>query len=85
LHALGHLLAGGHEIGSRFEDHRDRRVLGNRLGAQDIHPWHTVERLLHGDGDQGFDVGGGETDRGGVHLHLRRRELREDVHRHGAE
>ena len=32
-----------------------------------------------------FDVGRGETEAGGLHLHLRRREFGEDVHRHGAE
>ena len=82
--ALLHQLPGMQLVGPHLEDEADRRQTGDRLGAQDIKLRRAPELLLQGQGDQVLHFGRGHADAFGLDLHQGRRELREDIDRHGA-
>ena len=85
-HALGDQLARLHQIGAGLEDDDDGRQPGEGLGADALDPGHSVEEvLLHPEGDQLLDFLRGKSERLGLDLHVRQRELRQDVQRHVAE
>ena len=55
---------------------------GTDLERMASQPVDAVEDLLERDRDQGLDLGGDKPEADGLDLDPRRRELREDVHRH---
>ena len=73
-------------ISAVLEDQLDRRQAGNRLRGDVLEERNTVEQvLLHGRGDQLFDLVGGETERFRADFYLDLAELGKHVDRHRVE
>src|SRR5581483_8141144 len=78
-HPLRHPLPGLEGVGAGLEDQLDRRQLRHRLRPDDVEARDAVEGLLERHGDERLDLRRRQALRGGLHLHLRRGELGEDV------
>ncbi len=79
-------LPGAHEVGPLLEDENDGRQPGDGHGAELLHPGGPVEQVrFHGGGDQGLHFLGGKAEELDLNLHVRPRELGQDIHRHVAE
>ena len=73
-------LPGFEEVGARLEDQRDGGQPVHGLRADTVEERHPVEQqVLHRSGDQLLDLLRRQAQRLGLHLDVRRRELRERV------
>jgi hypothetical protein len=51
-----------------------------------LEPWHTIEQILfHAKGNQLFNFLGGEAERFGLNLDIRRSKLGQNIDRHGSQ